>query len=91
MLQLKIIKGLFFRYFALARDATAAIKTSTVVPRFGATVGDRISTLLLFSYWEHFTFAILWLIALSLNPSPRTGEGFQSGPPSPVLGKGAGG
>ncbi|NEQ95857.1 MAG: hypothetical protein F6K30_03845 [Cyanothece sp. SIO2G6] len=31
------------------------------------------------------------LTPLSLNPSPRTGEGFQPGPPSPILGEGAGG
>ncbi|NEQ96975.1 MAG: GNAT family N-acetyltransferase [Cyanothece sp. SIO2G6] len=31
------------------------------------------------------------LTPLSLNPSPRTGEGLQPGPPSPILGEGAGG
>jgi hypothetical protein len=35
---------------------------------------------------EHVTFA-----ALTLNPSPKRGEGLQSGSPSPVLGEGVGG
>ncbi len=29
--------------------------------------------------------------ALTLNPSPKRGEGLQSGSPSPFLGEGAGG
>ncbi|NEQ98288.1 MAG: hypothetical protein F6K30_16475 [Cyanothece sp. SIO2G6] len=33
----------------------------------------------------------LWGTPLSLNPSPRMGEGLQPGPPSPILGEGAGG